>query len=70
MLAVQNGNNVLYASIVTLDLILFYQLLEANVWFNGMERLFTTPLGVVFALGVIALLGYLARRSKVQPAPG
>jgi len=45
-------------------------LLEADVLFNGMERLFTTLLGVAFALGIIALLEYLARRSSGEPAAG
>jgi len=45
-------------------------LLEADVLFNGMERLFTTLLGVAFALGIIALLEYLARRSSWEPAAG
>ena len=69
MLAVQNVNYVLYASVLTLNLILFYQLLEADVLFNGVERLFTTLLGIVFALGNIALLVYLAQRSSAEPAP-
>lgn len=68
MLAVQNVNYVLYASVLTLNLILFYQLLEADVWFNGMERLFTTLIGIAFALGNIALLEYLAQRSRAEPA--
>jgi uncharacterized membrane protein YccC len=70
MLAVQGVNYVLYTAILTLNLILFYQLLEADVLFNGVERLFTTLLGIAFALGIIALLEYLARRSKVESATG
>ena len=70
MLAVQGVNYVLYASILTLDLILFYQLLEADVLFNGMERLVTTLLGIFFALGIIALLDYLAKRPGEEPAAG
>ena len=62
MLAVQGVNYVLYASILTLCLLLLYQLLEADVLFNGMERLVTTLLGIGLALGVVALLEYLARR--------
>lgn len=69
MLAVQEVNYVLYASILTLNLILFYQLLEADVWFNGIERLVTSLLGIAFALGIIALLEYLARRSRTELAP-
>ena len=63
MLAVQGVNYVLYASILTLCLLLLYQLLEADVLFNGMERLVTTLLGIGLALGVVALLEYLARRA-------
>jgi hypothetical protein len=66
MLAVQEVNYVLYASILTLNLILFYQLLEADVWFNGIERLVTTLLGIAFALGIIALLEYLAKPSSAE----
>ena len=47
--------------VLTLNLILFYQLLEADVLFNGLERLFTTLLGIAFALGII-VLDYLAKR--------
>jgi hypothetical protein len=70
MLALQGVNYVLYASIMTLNLILFCQLLEADVLFNGMERLTTTLLGIVFALGIIWALGYLAKQSRVQPTAG
>lgn len=70
MLAVQDVNYVLYASILTLNLILFYQLLEADVWFNGIERLVTTLLGIAFALGIIALLEYLARSSGAEQTGG
>jgi len=70
MLALQGVNYVLYASILTLNLILFYQLLEADVLFNGMERLVTTLLGIAFALGIIVLLGYLAQRTSTKPAAG
>ncbi len=68
MLALQGVNYLLYASILTLNLILFYQLLEADVLFNGMERLVTTLLGIVLALGIIALLEYLAKRPSGEPA--
>jgi hypothetical protein len=67
MLAVQGVNYVLYASILTLNLILFYQLLEANVLFNGLERLVTTLLGIVLAMGIIVLLEYLAKRPSEEP---
>ena len=70
MLAVQGVNYVLYASVLTLNLILFYQLLEVDVLFSGLERLFTTLLGIACALGIIVLLGYLAGRSSVKPAAG
>ena len=63
MLAVQSVSYTLYATILTLDLILFYQLLEADVLFNGVERLVTTLLGIIFALGIIGLLEILAKRS-------
>ncbi len=61
MLAVQGVNYVLYTSILTLNLILFYQLLEADVLFNGMERLATTLLGIALATAIILLLEFLAR---------
>lgn len=64
MLALQDVNYVLFASILTLNLILFYQLLEADVVFNGIERLVTTLLGVAFALGCILLLEHLAQRPR------
>ena len=67
MLAVQGVNYVLYATILTLNLILFYQLLEADVLFNGLERLVTTLLGIAFSLGIIGLLEYLAKRPGEQP---
>lgn len=70
MLAVQGVNYVLYASILTLNLILFYKLLEADVLFNGMERLVTTLLGIAFALGIIGLLEVLAKRSGEEPTAG
>jgi len=70
MLAVQNVNYVLYASILTLNLILFYQLLEANVLFNGIERLVTTLLGIAFALGIIVLLEYLAKQPGEEQSAG
>jgi hypothetical protein len=60
----------IYTSVLTLNLILFYQVLEVDVLFNGVERLFTTLLGIALALGIIALLGYLARRSNIEPAAG
>jgi hypothetical protein len=63
MLAVQSVSYTLYATILTLDLILFYQLLEADVLFNGVERLVATLLGIIFALGIIGLLEILAKRS-------
>lgn len=66
MLAVQGVNYILYASILTLNLLLFYQLLEADVLFNATERLLTTLLGIAFALGIIALLEYLAKRSSKE----
>ncbi len=68
MLAVQDVNYLIYASILTLDLLLFYQLLEADVLFNGMERLITTLLGIAFAMGIIALLEYLAKQPDEAPA--
>ncbi|MCB0195889.1 MAG: FUSC family protein [Anaerolineae bacterium] len=68
MLAVQSVNYVLYASILTLNLILFYQLLETDVFFNGIERLFTTLLGIAFALGNIALLEYLEKQFNRESA--
>lgn len=70
MLAVQGVNYVLYASILTLNLILFYKLLEADVLFNGMERLVTTLLGIAFALAIIGLLEYLAKRPGEEPTAG
>lgn len=68
LLAIQNVNYVLYATILTVDLILFYRLLEADVLFNGAERLITTLLGIVIALAIILILELLARRSA-QTAP-
>ena len=68
MLAVQGVNYILYATVLTLNLILFYQLLEADVLFNGMERLMTTLLGIAFALAIIVLLEILAKRSRAKPA--
>lgn len=70
MLAVQAVNYALYASILTLNLILFYQLLEADVLFNGIERLITTLLGIAMSLGVIALLGHLETHTSHKPAAG
>ncbi|NJN53260.1 MAG: hypothetical protein HC804_00005 [Anaerolineae bacterium] len=70
MLAVQDVNYLLYASILTLNLLLFYQLLEADVLFNGMERLVTTLLGIAFAMGIIVLLEYLAKRPSREPSVG
>jgi hypothetical protein len=70
MLAVQGVNYVLYASILTLNLILFYKLLEADVLFNGLERLLTTLLGILFALVIIGLLDYLAKRQGEETAAG
>jgi hypothetical protein len=70
MLAVQGVNYVLYAAILTLNLILFYQLLEADVLFSATERLVTTLLGIAFALGIIALLEYLSKRQPGEPAAG
>lgn len=67
MLALQGVNYVLYASILTLNLILFYQLLEADVVFNGIERLVTTLLGIALALGIILLLEYLSHRPTAKP---
>lgn len=66
MLGVMNVNYVLYATVLTLNLILFYQLLEADVLFNGIERLFTTLIGIAFALGTIALLAYLEKRFEEE----
>ena len=46
-------------------------MLEADDLFNGVERLLTTLLGIAFALGIIALLEYLVRRSSGrQPLGG
>jgi hypothetical protein len=70
MLAVQDVNYVLYASIMTLNLILFYQLIEGNALFNGAERLFTTLLGILFALATIWALGKLATRLSLGSAAG
>ncbi len=70
MLAVQGVNYVLYASILTLNLILFYKLLEADVLFNGLERLVTTLLGIFFALVIIGLLEYQATHQRKEPAAG
>jgi hypothetical protein len=67
MLAVQGVSYVLYATILTLNLILFYQLLETDVLFNTLERVATTLLGIALALGVLLLLEYLARRSDGKP---
>jgi len=67
MLAVQGVNYVLYATILTFNLILFYKLLEADVLFNGLERLATTLLGIAFALGILLLLEYLERRRNGAP---
>ena len=54
---------------LTLNLILFYQLLEADVLFNGLERLVTTLMGILLSLAIIALLEFLAWRSDATPAP-
>lgn len=62
MLAVQGVNYVLYASLLTLNLLLLYQLLESDVLFNGVERLATTLFGIALALGVVFVLEYLAER--------
>ena len=67
MLAVQGVNYVLYAAVLTLSLLLLYQLLEADVIFNGMDRLVTTLLGIALALGAVSMLAYLAQRAA--PAP-
>jgi hypothetical protein len=66
LLVVQEVNYVLYSTVLTINLLLLYQLLEADVLFSGMERLVTTLLGIAFGLGVVALLEYLAQRSASE----
>lgn len=68
MLAVQGVNYLLYSTILTLNLLLLYPLLEADTLFNGMERLVTTLLGIALALGVVFFLEYLAQRTISDPA--
>jgi hypothetical protein len=64
MLAVQEANYTAYVALLTWNLILFYRLIGADVVGSGAERLLTTLLGIVCALGVLVLLDYLARRSE------